>query len=43
MHLTEVKIYFTPIYPDTAPAIDRTEPETHSASTFTSAIALGKI
>lgn len=36
------KIYFTPIYPDTAPAIDRTGAGDAFASTFTSAIALGK-
>lgn len=36
------KMYFTPIYPDTAPAIDRTGAGDAFASTFTSAIALGK-
>ncbi len=36
------QIYFTPIYPDTAPAIDRTGAGDAFASTFTSAIALGK-
>jgi ribokinase len=36
------KIYFTPIYPDTAPAIDRTGAGDAFASTFTSAIILGK-
>lgn len=36
------KIYFTPIYPDTAPAVDRTGAGDAFASTFTSAIALGK-
>ncbi len=35
-------IYFTPIYPDTAPAVDRTGAGDAFASTFTSAIALGK-
>lgn len=36
------RIYFTPIYPDTAPAVDRTGAGDAFASTFTSAIALGK-
>lgn len=35
-------IYFTPIYPDTAPAVDRTGAGDAFASTFTSAIALEK-
>lgn len=35
-------IWYTPIYPDTAPAVDRTGAGDAFASTFTSAIALGK-
>lgn len=37
-----VDVWYTPIYPDTAPAIDRTGAGDAFASTFTSAIALGK-
>lgn len=36
------QIWFTPIYPDTAPAVDRTGAGDAFASTFTSAIGLGK-
>lgn len=35
-------VWYTPIYPDTAPAVDRTGAGDAFASTFTSAIALGK-
>lgn len=35
-------VWFTPIYPDTAPAIDRTGAGDAFASTFTAALGLGK-